>query len=119
MTLFLTRKVDCLVSWLLPEDSDGWLTCLRVGVGIQLVCSCFALRHAWNYLLGGRGEALISRHATEAMVSTESVLIPRLGWLVDAGKLFGLSESSTVCATWILLMVAGLLLLFGLWCRVA
>src|SRR5438105_9695624 len=96
MMLFLTRKVDCLVSWLLPEDSDGWLTCLRVGVGIQLVCSCFALRHAWNYLLGGRGEALISGILIGALVWTRGGLFLSLGWLFKAGRCFGLSDFSTV-----------------------
>jgi len=41
-----------------------------------------SLRADWNYLFAGPGEGLIGRALPEALLSTESPLVPRLGWIV-------------------------------------
>jgi len=47
------------------------------------------------------------------------MLVPRLGWLINAGKLLGLAETSTLSLVWLCLLAAGLCLVVGLSCRFA
>ena len=46
-------------------------------------------------------------------------MIPRLGWLVNAGKQLGVSEPTLLDLSWYGLIVASLFLLVGLFCRPA
>ena len=46
-------------------------------------------------------------------------MIPRLGWLVDAGKQLGLNEPTVLDLSWYGLILASLFLLLGLFCRPA
>jgi hypothetical protein len=107
-----------LIGFLFPPESDNWLALLRFGLGLQVVLYCFSIRKDWTYLLAGNG-GLISRNLSEAIVSLESPLIPRLGWLVAAGARFGLSEATILFVVWISLLGAGCLLLVGLFSRPA
>ena len=61
----------------------------------------------------------MSRALTEAILSSETRLTPRLGWLVTAGHWFGLDEGIVISAAWLGLLVAGCFLLVGLFCRPA
>ena len=62
----------------------------------------------------------MSRALTEAILSSETRLTPRLGWLVTAGHWFGLDEGIVISAAWLgLLVAAGCFLLVGLFCRPA
>jgi hypothetical protein len=109
-----TRKA---IDFLFPAGSDQWLTILRLGLGLVVVLYVSALRADWHYLLGGSGTGLISRELSEAVLSSESPLIPRLGWLVAVGRSFGRTEQFTLSLALGCLLAAGLLLLPGLFCR--
>jgi len=106
-----------LLNWLFSPESDHWLSILRIGFAFQLVLYCVSLWTDWNQLLAGTGGAFVSRDLTEAIVSLESPLIPRLGWFVAVGKTIGLGEPMVVNFVWYCLFVAGIFLAIGLFCR--
>lgn len=115
-------KNDCssgLANFLFPREGDQWLSILRIGLATQLISFCFSLRDDWNYLLAGSGGGLISRELAEGMLSAESSLVPRLGWLVKAAKSVGLAEDVALSGAWFLLLAAGILLLTGLFMKPA
>lgn len=103
--------------FLFDQQSDRWLSILRIGIASEVVLFCFSLRTDWNYLLAGHGGGLINRQVSEIMLSKQSGLIPRVSWLVDAGGHIGLSESMVLFLTWLVLLDAALLLLIGLFSR--
>ncbi len=104
----------CLRDWLFPSSSDRWLSILRIGLSLQLIIYTFSLRADWSSLLAGTGRGLVSRDLAEALLSLESPIIPRLGWLVVAAKQLGLSEASVLALSWYCLTLAGIFLLIGL-----
>ena len=77
------------------------------------------MRADWIYLLVGTGRGLVSRDLAEALLSLESPMIPRLGWLVAGGKQVGLNEAIILDLSWYGLILATLFLLLGLFCRPA
>lgn len=105
--------------FLFPEESDTWLAVLRVGMGLQVLLYALSLSKDWNYLLAGTGRGLISRNLSEAILSLESPLIPRLGWLVAVGARLGLGEEAILSVAWICLLGASCFLLMGFFCRPA
>jgi hypothetical protein len=106
-------------AFLFPAESDGWLTALRIGLGLVIVFYTWSLRADWKYLFAGTGGGLVSRQLFEGLLSTQSWLIPRLGWLVWIGQRFGLDEGFALSLGWFLLFFAGCLLLLGLFSRPA
>jgi hypothetical protein len=108
---------DPLWAFLFPKESDRWLTLLRIGLGFQIISYALSLRSDWQYLLAGTGGGLISRDFSEAVLSAQSALIPRLGWFVDLGWYVGLEEGRVLLLAWICLFGAGIFLLVGLFCR--
>jgi uncharacterized membrane protein YphA (DoxX/SURF4 family) len=98
-------------------ESDAWLAILRIGLALQIILYVLSLRNDWHYLLAGGPEALASRDLSEKILSLESPLIPRLGWLVALGSRFGLPEATILTITWTCLLLAGLGLLIGLFSR--
>ena len=106
-----------LREFLFAPQSSIWLTILRTGLGLQVFCYGISLRTDWIDVLGRENQGLIRRDLTEAMLSAESPFIPRVGWLVDAGAYFGLSERAVLWSVWLLLMLAALLVVVGLFCR--
>ena len=70
-------------------------------------------------LFGTKGHGLINRALTEAILSSETALTPRLGWLTGAGKHLGFAEATSLSLIWLGLFAAGLCLLAGLGCRFA
>jgi Vitamin K-dependent gamma-carboxylase len=108
-----------LFEFLFPAETDNWLAVLRLGLGLQVTLYSLSLRNDWNYLLAGTGQGLISRDLAEALLSVESHVIPRLGWLVALGVHVGLREETILSIGWICLFGAGCSLLLGLFCRVS
>jgi Vitamin K-dependent gamma-carboxylase len=108
-----------LIGFLFPDETDTWVTVLRLGLGVQLVLYCLSLRTDWNYLLAGTGRGLISRNVAETIISLESPFIPRLGWLVAIGGRLGLSEDAVLTLAWGCLLCAACCLLVGVLCRPA
>src|SRR4030095_12320490 len=102
------------IDFFFPAESDIWLPVLRIGLGLEVVLYAMSLRDDWNYLLAGTGHGLISRNLGEAILSLESHLVPRLGWLVTLGTHAGLREETVLSVTWICLLVSGCGLLMGL-----
>ena len=105
--------------FLFPFDSDAWLTALRIGLGLIVVFYAWSLRVDWRYLFAGTGRGLVSRQLFEGLLSTESPLIPRLGWFVWICQRLGLGEGFALSIGWLLLFLAGCLLLLGLFSRPA
>jgi hypothetical protein len=108
-----------LIDFFFPAESDTWLAVLRIGLGLQVVLYALSLRDDWNYLLAGTGHGLISRNLGEAILSLESHLVPRVGWLVTLGTRVGLHEETVLGVTWICLLGSGCGLLMGLASRFA
>src|SRR2546429_3093971 len=106
-----------LSEFLFPAETDNWLAALRLGLGLQITLYSLSLRNEWNYLLSGSNNGLINRNLAEALLSVESHLVPRLGWLVALGAHAGLHEKTVLSAAWICLLAAGCGLLVGLACR--
>ena len=107
-----------LRTFLLTPQSSIWLTILRVGLGLQVLCYGFSLRGDWLELLGRENQGLIRRDLTEAMLSARSPFIPRVGWIVDIGGQVGMSEATVLWTVWTVLMFAAVLLVIGLFCRI-
>ena len=108
-----------VIDFFFPIQSDEWLTVLRIGLAIQVLLYSLAMRSDWNYLLAGAGRGLISRDLSEVALSGESLLVPRLGWLVNIGSHFGISEALILDAAWLCLVCAAGLLVIGLFSRTA
>src|SRR4029077_4579032 len=114
------RKLRCkLQRFLFPSEVDHWLTLLRIGLALQVLLYCLALRSDWIQLFAGEGRGLISRDLTEAIVSAEAVFTPRLGWIVAAGSYLGLDQYPTLWFVWWGLGGGSLCLLAGILCRSA
>jgi hypothetical protein len=111
----LTNRIR---EFLFAPQSSLWLTILRTGLGLQVLCYGISLRADWLEVLGRENQGLIRRDLTEAILSAESPFIPRVGWLVDTGAHLGLSERVVLWSVWLLLMIASLLVVVGLFCRI-
>ena len=109
--------INQLDAFLFPREGDGWLSLLRVGLGIQTVFYAISLRHDWEYLFARNGHELVGPDVAEALLSTQSPLVPRLGWLTAVGIRIGLSESIVLSIAWWLLVIAGAALVIGLFSR--
>ena len=90
-----------------------------MGLGLQVTLYAWSLRHDWLHLFGTARRGLVNRSLAEAVLSGESLLTPRLGWLITTGKLFGLGEDSTLSLLWLALLGSGLFLLIGFCTRFA
>jgi len=108
-----------LGAFFFPAESDTWLATLRIGLALQIILYALSLRNDWHYLLAGGTEALASRNLSEKILSLESPLVPRLGWLVALGTRFGLLEDTILAITWTCLLLVGLGLLIGLFSRLS
>jgi uncharacterized membrane protein YphA (DoxX/SURF4 family) len=115
----MSSLTNRLREFLFAPQSSVWLTILRKGLGLQVLCYGISLRADWIEVLSRENQGLIRRDLTEAMLSAQSPFIPRVGWLVDAGAYFGLSERAVLWSVWLLLMVAALLVIVGLFCRIS
>lgn len=105
--------------FLFPPDSGRWINVLRVGLGLQVSLYAWSLRHDWLYLFGTAKRGLVNRALAEAVLAGESLFTPRLGWLIAAGRLVGLTEAPVLWLSWLTLLVAGLFLLSGVCFRPA
>ena len=115
----MPRLRDVLRRFLFTPESTNWLTVLRTGLGLQVLFYALSLRADWIELLTQENHGLIRRDLTEAMLSAESPLIPRVGWMVEIGRWLHLSEQAVLWLLWGILIFAALLLVLGLFCRAA
>src|SRR6266481_2412877 len=76
-----------------------------------------SLRSDWIELLAEGNRGLIRRDLMEALLSVESALIPRVGWMVEAGGWLHLSEINVLWLLWGGLLLASIFLILGLFCR--
>jgi hypothetical protein len=105
--------------FLFEPQSSIWLTALRIGLGLQVLFYGFSLRGDWLEVLSQENQGLIRRDLTEAMLSAESPLIPRVGWIVDIGAYLGLNEKTALWWAWAVLMLSALLVVVGMFCRIS
>ena len=116
MRTWRERLADFLFS---DDESDQWLTVLRIGLALEVIFFCLSITGDWNSLLAGTGRGLISRELAETMLSGESAFVPRIGWLVTMGHALSLSEEAVLNLIWVATLCAGLFLLAGIFCRTA
>jgi Vitamin K-dependent gamma-carboxylase len=102
---------------LFPAESDKWVTALRIGLGLQVLFYALSLRNDWNYLFAGADNGLMGRSLSEGLLSTESPIVPRLGWLLTAGQRLGLSEWALLSIAWWSLLSTSFGLLGGVFSR--
>lgn len=112
-----TSLQEKLTRFLFATESDKWLIVLRIGLGLQVLLYALSLRSDWNYLFGGTDGGLNGRALSEGLLSTESPLVPRLGWLVTLGSHLGLSEWTVLSFIWWFLLCAASGLLAGFFSR--
>jgi len=117
--ILLQRQWQKLLEFLFPAETDTWLVILRIGVGLQVVVYALFLRRDWHSLFSTTGKGLVSRELGEAIASFDSLLIPKLGWLVAFGQLVGLGEGTVLSIAWACLLCTGCCLVVGLFCRPA
>jgi hypothetical protein len=110
MQAFRTR----LLEFLFPADTDHWLATLRVGIGVEVILYSMSLRNDWTFLLSGT-----VRRLAEALLSSESHFIPRLGWFVTLAAQVGVDENRSLFAAWACLLLAGCGLFIGVASRVS
>ncbi|MDQ3199411.1 MAG: hypothetical protein M3Q46_09555 [Verrucomicrobiota bacterium] len=79
----------------------------------------FALRENWSYLFGGKSGGLDNQGLFEALLSTQSPLIPRLSWALSVGGHWGIGAAACLSTAWALLLGSGCLLIMGLFFRPA
>jgi hypothetical protein len=94
-------------------ELDNWLAVLRIGLGLQVLLYALSLRSDWNYLFAGTDGGMNGRALSEALLSSQSPLVPRLGWLVTLASAAGLSEREVLFPSWWLLLCAAAGLLAG------
>src|SRR5947207_723437 len=102
-----------LMGFLFPPETDKWLAVLRIGLGLQVTVYALFLKSDWHYLFAGTGKGLVSRELGEAIISFDSPLIPKLGWLVALGGHLNIGEEKVLSIAWACLLVAGCCLLVG------
>jgi len=108
---------EWLIAFLFSPDSDRWVALLRLGLGLQVALYCLSLRNDWNDLFARDSNGFISRELTEAILTLQNPLVPRLGWFVAWGSYLGLTEETILFVTWICLLGAACCLLLGFCCR--
>lgn len=108
-----------MTGFLFPAESDRWLSALRIGLGAVVVAYAWSMRTDWHELYAGTGRGLVSRELFEGLVSAQSPLIPKLGWLVWIAQRVGLTEDFALTFAWLLLLGAGFCLVMGLFSRSA
>jgi hypothetical protein len=113
----MTQWKERLRVFLFPPETDRWVGLLRTGLGLQVLFYALSLRADWNYLFADPGKGLIGRALPEALLSTESQLVPRLGWIVTLAARTGLPESAALSIAWWVLLFAGGCLLIGFFSR--
>lgn len=105
--------------FLFAPQSTIWLSVLRVGLGLQVLFYAVSLSPDWIELLAKGNRGLIRRDLMEAMISAESPLIPRIGWMIEAGGWLHLGEIKILWFLWSVIILASLLLVLGLFSRTA
>ncbi len=99
--------------------SDTWLGFLRVAVALQVIIYCFSLRRDWLDLFAIDRAGVIKRDLAEAILSSQSHYIPRVGWLVELCTRLGATEQGALTIVWWSLLGAAGLLFVGLFSREA
>lgn len=110
---------NSLKRFVFAPQSTTWLSVLRAGLGLQVFFYAVSLRPDWIELLAEGNRGLIRRDLMEALLSAESPLIPRVGWIVEAGGWLHLSETTILWLLWGTLVLASFFLVLGLFCRTA
>jgi len=105
--------------FLFSPDSSEWLTILRIGLGLEIALYALSLRADWARIFASSSTGFLNREFTEAVLSIQKALVPRIGWLIWLGERVGLSEQTTLATLWLLLFAAGCFLVAGLFCRSA
>src|SRR5438105_13657410 len=77
-----------------PPDSGEWLSVLRIGLGLEIVLYSLSLHADWQRMFARSATGFLNREFSEAILSIQNPLIPRLGWLISIGEWMGLNEQT-------------------------
>jgi len=113
------RSWHTLKEFLFPLETDAWLACLRIGAGLQIIFYTLSFRADWMDVFALNANGLVSREIAEAVTASDSILAPRISWLIDGAGRLGITESIALSVTWWLLLAAGVFLVVGLFSRAA
>ncbi|PYX28290.1 MAG: hypothetical protein DMG80_16730, partial [Acidobacteria bacterium] len=113
------RIWDRFKGFLFQPETDAWLASLRIGAGLQVVFYALSLRGDWMDVFSPNLNGLVNREIAEAVTATNSIVAPRMSWLTTPANHAGMSEGTALSITWWLLLIAGGLLVIGLFCRSA
>ena len=105
--------------WFFGGTSDYWLAALRIGLGFELLLYGITSRADWLQMFTLHPGSFVTRDLTEALVTLGAALVPRVSWLISVGEFIGLSEATVLWVVWSGLLVAGLCLVAGIFCRSA
>lgn len=119
------RNVELRGSWskwrnfLFSRDSSQWLTILRAGLGLEITLYALSLHADWKRMFGSASTGFLNREFTEALMSIQTPLVPRIGWFLWAGQHLGLNEETALTILWFFLFAAGIFLIVGIFSRSA
>lgn len=113
----MKRTWERFAGFLFPVETGGWLSILRIGLGLQVVLYALSLESDWNSLFAGSEGGPVGRAFSEGLLLRQSPLVPQLGWWIAAGGRIGLSEWTVLSITWWTLFCAGCCLLAGVFSR--
>lgn len=119
MMLSLRSYWRKFVGFMFSPSTDTWQSVLRIGLGIEVVFYALSSRADWNELFSAGGQGLINRRLTEAVLETESSIVPRIGWFINLGQHAGFSEAVVLWLIWGFLLLGGVFLTVGFCCRPA
>lgn len=115
----MRKGTDRIGAFLFTPDSSAWLTILRIGLGVYVIVYCLTIRADWSYLFAESSGALINRKLSEAMIASDSPLIPQLSWIMSDTEALGVSEARMLPLVWVALLLAGCTLAAGLLSRLS
>jgi HTTM domain len=115
----VTGKFKRFWNFIFPRESDGWLSLFRIGLGFQLALYCLSARPGWIEVFSNNRGMFSPRRVSEALIATESLLIPRVNWFLQLGSHLGISEVAMLWMIWSVLLLSAVLLVVGLFCRPA
>src|SRR5436305_359075 len=110
----VTRRLE---DFFFAPASECWLRLLRIGSALQVICYCLTSWLDWRHLFADDESGLAGRGVSELFLSGRTSLTPRLGWMIDLAVFLHLRETFVLPFLGIVLFVAGLSLLAGLFCR--
>ena len=79
----MRSRLHGLLALLFPVEDDGWLTILRVGLGLQVTAYTLSARADWHELYSSNGQGLINREIAERLVITQRTVAAHVEHILE------------------------------------